>query len=187
MMPKRSLVAGLLVLSLAGVVAPPVLGGASTEGLVVFPVRLVRLSVLDRDISPQADQATATGAVTVYGATGGVVNLAKKLTYPTFVAKKSQTYQVKFYLDFLATATTKLYWVALGSGPMIVALADQKGMAVVKNTTYRAEFVLEQGWVRGMALGTYDIVIALGPKPMEDQLTGSGGMTMTTLRIRFDQ
>jgi hypothetical protein len=70
---------------------------------------------------------------------------------------------------------------------MIVGLSDNKGMSVVKNTTYRAEFSLDQAYIRAMALGIYDIVVALGPKPIENQLTGSGGMTMATIRIRFDQ
>jgi hypothetical protein len=183
----NSLVCGLLVIGLISAVLPPVLSGATTEGPAMFKLRLTRLTVLDRAAGGEADQATASGIVTVYGLTAGTVNLAKKLTYPTFIAKKSQTYQVKFYLDFLTTATTTLYWVALGSGPMIVGLSDNKGMSVVKNTTYRAEFSLDQAYIRAMALGTYDIVVALGPKPIENQLTGSGGMTMSTIRIRFDQ
>jgi hypothetical protein len=183
----NSLVCSLLVIGLLSAIVPPVLRGATIEGPAAFKLRLTRLTVLDRAPGGEADQAATIGVVTVYGVTIGTLNLAKKLTYPTFVAKKSQTYQVKFYLDFLTTATTTLHWIALGSGPMIVGLSDNKGMSVVKNTTYRAEFSLDQAYIRAMALGIYDIVVALGPKPIENQLTGSGGMTMATIRIRFDQ
>ncbi len=180
-------IAPLLVIGLLAAMVPAAVAGGSTEGVAQFPLRLTRLTVLDHDATIAPDGATASGVVTVYGLTAGVINTAKKLTYPTFVAKKSQTYQVKFCVDFLTTATTKLYWVALGSGPMVVGLADKDGLPVVKNTTYRAEFLLESSYVKAMALGTYDIVVALGPKVALDQLTGTGGMTMATIRIRFDK
>ncbi len=180
-------IAPLLVIGLLAAMVPAAVAGGSTEGAANLPLRLTRLTVLDHDATIAPDGVTASGVVTVYGLTAGVINTAKKLTYPTYVAKKSQTYQVKFCLDFLTTATTKLYWVALGSGPMVVALNDTKGIPVVKNTTYRAEFILEESYVKRMALGTYDIVVVLGPKFLEDQLTGSGGMTMATIRIRFDK
>lgn len=180
-------VAPLLVVCLLSTAVPAAVAGGSTEGAAPLPLRLTRLTVLDQDAAIAPDRATSAGVVTVYGLTAGVISNAKKLTYPTFVAKKSQTYQVKFCMDFLTTATTKLYWVALGSGPMVVALADKNGIPVVKNTTYRAEFLLEPSYVKAMALGTYDIVVALGPQMLSDQLTGSGGMTMSTIRIRFDK
>ncbi len=187
MRAKKSLLCGLLVVGLVSAAVPPDLRGAAAEGPVPFKLRLAKLTVLDRDAGGGPDQATVAGVITVYGLTAGVYNKANKLTYPTFVAKKSQASKVKFCLDFLTTATTTLHWNAMGCGPMTIGLYDEDGIPVVKNTTYRAEFMLEQGHLRALAVGTYDIVVALGPKPFADQMTGSGGMTMSTIRIRFDK
>lgn len=182
----KSLVCGLLVFGLISAAFPSVLGGAESAGPKTFKLRLAKLTVLDQEAGGIAEQTTIPGVVTVYGLTAGVINKAGKLTYPTFVAKKSQTKEVKFCLDFKCTATTTLYWTAIGSGPMVVGMSDENGIPAVKNTTYRAEFIFEQAHVDYMAIGTYDIIVVLGPKVYADQLTGSGGMTMATIRIRFD-
>lgn len=184
---KRSLLGSLLVIALVSAAVPPALRGAASGAPEPFRLQLAKLTVLDRDAGGGPDQATAAGVITVYGLTAGVYNKANKLTYPTFIAKKSQTNKVKFCLDFLTTATTTLYWTALGSGPMVVGLTDDKGIPVVKNTTYRAEFVLIPAYIKAMDIGTYDIVVAIGPKPISGKITGSGGMTLATIRIRFDK
>ncbi len=187
MRARKSLFCGLLVIGLVSAAVPPALRGAAAGGPQPFKLRLARLTVLDRAPAGAIDQATTSGVITVYGLTAGTYNKANKLTYPTFIAKKSQTNKVKFCLDFLTTATTTVYWNALGCGPMTIGLYDpDAGIRVVKNTTYRAEFMLEQAHIKAFAAGTYDIVVALGPKPFEDQLSGSGGMTLATIRIRFD-
>jgi hypothetical protein len=183
----KRLFAPLLVIGLLAAMVPAAVAGGSIDGTARFPLRLARLTVLDHGPAVMTDGAAIPGVITVYGLTAGVTSKTNKITYPTFVAKKSQTGKVKFCLDFLTTATTTLYWTALGSGPMIVGLAGDKGIPVIKNKTYRAEFELSQAYVNAMAIGTYDIVVVIGPKPFENQLTGSGGMTLATIRIRFDK
>ena len=135
-----------------------------------------------------APSAAATGLVTVFGVTAGYTDKANKKTYPVFVAKKSAVKAIHIYVDFVCTQTTKLGWVGIASGPILIPMSSETLYSVTKNVVTRFELTLEGYELSVVLPGLYDIYVTVVPNVngLSPSLTGNGGMSTATVRMRLD-
>ena len=184
----KRLFAPLLVIGLLAAMVPAAVAGGSTEGAANLPLRLTRLTVLDHDAMIAPDGATASGVVTVYGLTAGSDQHGQEADLSHLCCEKIPDLSGEILLGLPDDCDDEALLGrsrqrAHGCG----AQRNERHPCREKHDLSRRVHFGRESYVKRMALGTYDIVVALGPKFLEDQLTGSGGMTMATIRIRFDK